>query len=122
MADVAEAEIQFSKACEQLGYSYALTGFSAASRIAPMVRYQRMSTFINGEIEPIIAALGWKSVSSGANVSFLMPYYNYVFHAAKNVGGSQIVGLVQTYLDLQYSRGRGQEAADAIRKELEKSW
>jgi hypothetical protein len=122
LADVAEAEVQFSEACEQLGHSYALTGFSAASRIAPMVRYQRMSAFINGEIEPIATALGWKSVSSGANVSLLIPYDNGVFYAAKNVGGSQIVGLVQTYLDLQNSRGRGQEAADAIRKELEKTW
>jgi hypothetical protein len=122
LANVAEAEVLFSEACERLGFSYALTGFSAANRIAPMVRYQRMSAFINGEIEPIIVALGWKHVSSGANVSLLMPYDNGVFHATKNVGGSQIVGLVQTYLDLQNSRGRGQEAADAIRKELEKSW
>jgi len=122
LADVAEAEVQFGEACEQLGYSYALTGFSAASRIAPMVRYQRMSAFINGEIEPILAALGWKPVNSGANVNLLMPYDNGVFYAAKNVGESQIVGLVQTYLDLQNSRGRGQEAADAIRKELEKTW
>jgi len=122
LADVAEAEVQLSEACEQLGYSYALTGFSAASRIAPMVRYQRMSAFINGEIEPIATALGWKPVSSGANISLLIPYDIGVFYAAKNVGGSQIVGLVQTYLDLQSSRGRGQEAADAIRKELEKSW
>ncbi|MCX6077937.1 MAG: type IV toxin-antitoxin system AbiEi family antitoxin [Chloroflexi bacterium] len=122
LAGVAEAEALFSEACEQLGFSYALTGFSAANRIAPMVRYQRISAFINGEIEPIVTSLGWKHVSSGANISLLMPYDNGVFHDAKNVGGSQIVGLVQTYLDLQNSRGRGQEAADAIRKELEKSW
>ena len=122
LADVAEAEVQFSEACERLGISYALTGFSAASRVAPMVRYQRVSAFINGEMEPIIAALGWKPVNSGANVSLLMPYDNGVFYAAKSVDGSQIVGLVQTYLDLQNSRGRGQEAAEAIRKELEKSW
>ena len=122
LADVAEAEVRFNEACEWLGFSYALTGFSAANRIAPMVRYQRMSAFINGEIEPIVTALGWKPVSSGANISLLNPYENGVFYDAKNVGGSQIVGLVQTYLDLQNSRGRGREAADAIRKELEKSW
>ena len=121
LADVAEAEVQFSEACERLGISYALTGFSAASRVAPMVRYQRVSAFVSGEIEPVITALGWKPVSSGANVSLLMPYDNGVFYAVKSVGGSQIVGLVQTYLDLQNSHGRGQEAADAIRNELEKS-
>lgn len=122
LADVAEAEGQFSEACERLGFSYALTGFSAAGRIAPMVRYQRISAYVNGELEPLAAALGWKPVSSGANVGLLIPYDDGVFYGAKNAGGSQIASPVQIYLDLQNSRGRGQEAADAVRKELEKSW
>lgn len=122
LADVAEAEGQFSEACQRLGLAYVLTGFSAASHIAPMVRYQRMTAYINGELEPLAAALGWKPVSSGANVGLLIPYDDGVFYGAKNVDGSQIASLVQIYLDLQNSRGRGQEAADAIRKEMEKSW
>jgi hypothetical protein len=122
LADVAEAEVQFSEACQRLGFSYALTSFSAASRIAPMVRYQRMSAYVNGEIELLAATLNWKPVSSGANVGLLIPYDDGVFYGATNIGGSQIAGLVQTYLDLQNSRGRGQEAAEAVRKELEKSW
>jgi hypothetical protein len=122
LADVAEAEVQFSEACQRLGFSYALTSFSAASRIAPMVRYQRMSAYVNGEIELLAATLNWKPVSSGANVGLLIPYDDGVFYGATNIGSSQIAGLVQTYLDLQNSRGRGQEAADAIRKELEKTW
>ena len=122
LTDVAESEYQFSKACERLGFSYALTGFSAASRIAPMVRYQRMSAYVSGEIEPLAAALGWKTVNSGANVGLLIPYDDGVFYSAKNIGGSQITSLVQIFLDLQNLRGRGQEAADAVRKEMEKSW
>lgn len=121
LTDVAESEYQFSEACERLGFSYALTGFSAASRIAPMVRYQRMSAYVSGEIEPLAAVLGWKTVNSGANVGLLIPYDEGVFYGAKEVGGSQIANLVQVYLDLQNSRGRGQEAADAVRKEMEKS-
>jgi len=122
LADVAEAEVQFSEACQQLGFSNALTSFSAASRIAPMVRYQRMSAYVNGEIELLAATLNWKPVNSGANIGLLIPYDDGVFYGATNVGGSQIAGLVQTYLDLQNSRGRGQEAAEAVRKEIEKSW
>jgi hypothetical protein len=122
LTDVAESEYQFSEACERLGFSYALTGFSAASRIAPMVRYQRMSAYVSGEIEPLAAALGWKTVNSGANVGLLIPYDDGVFYSAKNIGGSQITSLVQIYLDLQNLRGRGQEAADAVRREMEKSW
>lgn len=121
-AVVTEAEVQFSEACQRLGFPYALTGFSAASRIAPMVRYQRMTAYVNGELEPLAAALNWKPVSSGANVGLLIPYDDGVFYGATNVDGSQIAGLVQTYLDLQNSRGRGQEAAEAVHKELEKSW
>lgn len=122
LTDVAESEYQFSEACKQLGFSYALTGFSAASRIAPMVRYQRMSAYVSGEIEPLAAVLGWKTVNSGANIGLLIPYDEGVFYGAKEVGGSQIANLAQVYLDLQNSRGRGQEAADAVRKEMEKSW
>lgn len=122
LTDVAESEYQFSEACERLGFSYALTGFSAGSRIAPMVRYQRLSAYVNGDIERLAAVLGWKTVNSGANVGLLIPYDEGVFYGAKEVGGSQIANLVQVYLDLQNLHGRGQEAAEAVRKEMEKSW
>ncbi len=122
LADVTEAEYQFSEACDRLGFSYALTGFSAASRIAPMVRYQRMLAYASGELEPLVAALGWKPVNSGANIGLLIPYDDGVLYGAKNVDGVRIASWVQVYLDLQNLRGRGQEAADAVRKELEKSW
>lgn len=122
LADVSEAEYQLGDACQQLGIQYALTGFSAASRIAPMVRYQRVSVYAGGEIEALLDKLGWKQVSSGANVSLLLPYDDGVFYNAQNIGGVQIVSPVQVYLDLQSLRGRGQEAADAVRKEILKTW
>jgi hypothetical protein len=122
LADVIEAEYQFSEACDRLGFSYALTGFSAASRMAPMVRYQRMSVYFSGEHEPLVTELGWKPVSSGANIGLLIPYDDGVYYGAKNMGGVQIASLVQVYLDLQSLHGRGQEAAEAVRKEMEKSW
>ncbi len=100
LTDVSESEYQFSEACERLGFSYAFTGFSAASRIAPMVRYQRMSAYVSGEMEPLAAELGWKTVNSGANVGLLIPYDEGVFYGTKEVGGSQIANLVQVYLDL----------------------
>jgi hypothetical protein len=120
--DVVEAEYKFGEACQQLDIQYALTGFSAASRIAPMVRYQRMSAYLDGDVEILLDKLGWKQVNSGANVSLLLPYDDGVFYNAQPINGVQIASLVQIYLDLQNSRGRGQEAADAVRKEILKTW
>ena len=74
------------------------------------------------EINTLIEALEWKPVISGANVSLLVPYDEGVFYGAKNIDGIEITAPVQTYLDLQNYRGRGQEAAQAVRKELEKTW
>jgi len=122
LADVNEAEYQFGEACQQLGTQYALTGFSAASRIAPMVRYQRMSAYVGENVEALLAKLGWKQVNSGANVSLLIPYDEGVFYNAQPIDGVQIASPVQVYLDLQNSHARGQEAADAVRKEILKTW
>lgn len=122
MAEIPEIEAQLAETCQQLGIRYALTGFSSAARIAPMVRYQKVSSYVQGDISILIETMGWKAVSSGANVSLLLPYDNGVFYAAKDVDGIIITALVQTYLDLQSSRGRGQEAAQSVRKEMEKTW
>lgn len=120
--DVVDAEYKFGEACQQLDIQYALTGFSAASRIAPMVRYQRMSAYVSEEVGTLLDKLGWKQVNGGANVSLLLPYDDGVFHNTQPVDGIKIASPVQVYLDLQNSRGRGQEAADAVRKEILKTW
>ncbi len=122
MAEIPEIEAQLAETSQQLHLRYALTGFSSAARIAPMVRYPRASAYVKGDIRALIQALGWKPVTSGANVSLLVPYDDGVFYGAKDVEGVAITAPVQTYLDLQSQRGRGQEAAQAVRKEMEKSW
>ncbi len=122
MADVSEAEYQLADACRQRAVRYALTGFSGAARYAPMVRYQRGMAYVSTEVAEVAEALGWRSVETGANMSLLLPYDSGVFYGAAAVQQVEIVGLVQLYLDLQSYRGRGQEAAQAVRKELEKAW
>jgi hypothetical protein len=66
-----------------------------------MVRYQKVSAYANGNVSALAETLGWKAVTSGANVSLLIPYDDGVFYDAKNVDEIAIVLLVQTYLDLQ---------------------
>ena len=99
-----------------------MTGFSSAARIAPMVRYKKASAYVDGDIDMLIKTMEWKPVPSGANISLLLPYDDGVFYNTRTVDEIMIVAPVQTYLDLQYYRGRGQEAAQAIRKEMEKTW
>ncbi len=122
MAELSEIEAQLAATCQRLGLQYALTGFSSAARIAPMVRYQRASAYVKGDVNSLIETLGWKAVSSGANVNLLISYDDGVFFGAKDMDDITIAAPVQTYLDLQNIRGRGQEAAQVVRKAMEKTW
>lgn len=122
LAEIPEIEAKVAETCRMLGLGYALTGFSSAARIAPMVRYQKSSIYINGEPRSLLETLGWKTVPSGSNVSLLVAYDEGVFLEEKEIDSINIVSLVQTYLDLQGMRGRGQEAANAVRSALEKTW
>jgi len=122
MDKLPEIEAQLAETCQRLSLDYVLTGFSSAARIAPMVRYQKASAYVKGDMSTLIESLGWKAVSSGANVSLINPYDDGVFYGMHIIDEIAIAAPVQTYLDLQSIRGRGQEAAQAIRKEIEKTW
>jgi hypothetical protein len=122
LAEVAECEYQLAEACQRLGMRYALTAFSGAARLAPAVRYQRAVVYVEGDMNALTDSLGWKPVTSGANVSLLVPYDEGVFFDSREMDGTQLVTPVQIYLDLQNYRNRGQEAAQAIRKGIEQSW
>jgi hypothetical protein len=122
LSEVAECEYQLAEACQRLGMRYALTAFSGAARIAPAVRYQRAVAYVDGNLDSLTNPLGWKPVTSGANVSLLVPYDEGVFFDNRELHGTQLVTPIQIYLDLQEYRNRGQEAAQAIRKGIEQSW
>ncbi len=122
LSEVAECEYQLGGACQRQGIRYALTAFSAAARLAPAVRYQRAVAYVDGDLDSLTNSLGWKPVTSGANVSLLVPYDEGVFFDNREMDGMQLVTPIQIYLDLQNYRNRGQEAAQAIRKGIEQSW
>jgi len=122
LAELAECEYQLAEACQRQGMRYALTAFSGAARLAPAVRYQRAVVYVEADMNALTVSLGWKPVTSGANVSLLVPYDEGVFFDSREMDGTQLVTPVQIYLDLQNYRNRGQEAAQAIRKGIEQSW
>jgi hypothetical protein len=120
---IAEIESDLAKACDGEGIRYALTGFSGAARYAPSVRYQRAMAYVSLDVERIAKLLSLKEVTSGANVTFLIPYDEGVLYGARSVEGICIASPVQVYLDLLGMKGRGEEAAQAILDEvIRRSW
>ena len=88
-----------------------------------MVRYQRVTAYVSGDIGDLVKALGLKEVASGANVTFLSPYDDGVFYGAIDVNGIRIVSAVQAYLDLIGYRGRGEEAAGFLLEQvIQRQW
>jgi len=122
LTEMAESEYQLAEACQRQRVRFALTAFSGAARMAPAVHYQRATVYVDGGLDSLADSLGWKPVNSGANVSLLVPYDTGVFFDSREIDGISIVTPVQIYLDLQSQRGRGQEAAEAIRKVIERAW
>jgi hypothetical protein len=122
MSEVAECEYELANACNRQGIRYALTGFSGSARFAPAVRYQRAVAYVDGDLTTLTNSLGWKTVPTGANISLLIPYDDGVFLENLDVNEIKVAAPVQIFLDLQNYRGRGQEAAQAIRKVIEQSW
>lgn len=120
---IADLEYILAETCTSAKLHYAFTGFSGAARLAPFVRYQRATAYVDNNLEKITTSLQLKSVASGANLSLLVPYDRGVFYKSQNIDNTNIVTPVQLYLDLKGYRGRGEEAAQTLLKEVwEPQW
>ena len=115
---LSQIEGKLADVCRQSGTRYALTGFSAAARLAPMVRYQRATAYVIGDIAEVAQRAGFKPVTSGANVSLIEPYDAGVLAGGREIDGIHLASPVQVYLDLLSFRGRGEEAAQAVLDEV----
>lgn len=113
-----DVEIEISETCDDLKIPYALTGFSASNRLAPMVRGQRAMIYVRNSIELVAEKVGLKPVESGANIVLIQPYDDGVYWDASPIGNLQIANPIQVYLDLKRYPGRGEEAADFLNREV----
>jgi hypothetical protein len=118
-----EIESQIAEALSGKSTKYAFTGFSGAARLAPVViGYQRVMVYVE-DPDAVASLLGLKSVSSGANVSLLVPYEQGVFYGTREFDGVLVASPIQIYLDLVGYRGRGVEAAKEIFEQaLKPTW
>jgi len=120
---IPQIEENLARLCGEKGVRYALTGFSAAARLAPAVRYARAFAYVEETRQDVASLLEFKEVPSGANVSLLTPLDEGVFYGVEDIDRVRITSPVQAYLDLVGFRGRGEEAADALLREvIRKRW
>lgn len=118
MKPLQDLEFEIADTCRMMNIPYALTGFSASNRLAPMVRGQRAMVYVSRDIDSVAEKVGLKPVESGANIILIQPYDDGVFWNAKSIGDLEISEPVQVYLDLKRYPGRGEEAADFLFREV----
>jgi len=118
MRSIPEIEDDLAKVCREKGIEYALTGFSGAARFAPAVRFTRTMAYVYNTREDVASLLNLKEVESGANVTLLRPYDGGVFYGAQVIENIRIVSPVQIYLDLKGYKGRGEEAAEVLLRDV----
>ena len=122
-AEAGEIESRLARACKKKGIACALTSFSGAIRLAPMVRYQQVTAYVSELTDELARDLDLKKVDSGANVSILAPYDEGVYYGTRTFGRAQVVSAVQVYLDLGGPAGRGKEAAEfLLQTEIRPTW
>lgn len=103
----------------------AYAAFSAADVQAPAVRQSRTWLFVNPSIErELESTVEAKSVDSGENLVLLLPDDRGVFYRVEtSANRAPSTNVVQTYVDLASSGGRGDEAAEAIlQQRLKPAW
>lgn len=115
---IPQTEAELAAASQRISARFAFSGFSGAVRLAPAVRYQRVTAYVLGDLPALADHLGLKQVSSGANVTLMQPYDEGVFYGAREVESAPVASPVQMYLDLTQTKGRGEEAASAILEEV----
>lgn len=118
MQSIQEIESGLARVCKEENIEYALTGFSGAARFAPAVRYNRAMAYIYNTGEDVASLLNLKEVESGANITLLGPYDEGVFYGMQVIDDIRVASPLQIYLDLKSYKGRGEEAAEAILRDV----
>ena len=123
LKSVTDIENTLADYCNDRKIKYALTGFSGAARVKPVVNYKKAMVYVADFGEDALLALSLKAVKSGGNLLLFIPYDDGVFYGSSTMDKIQIVSEIQLYLDLQGFRGRGEEAATALYERIvEKTW
>ena len=113
-----ELETRIKMSCNDLKVRYALSGLAGAFRLAPFVRYRRVTFYLEDKIDELVKIMDLKSVTSGENVTVITPLDDGVFYNLDRIGEMPVVSPIQLYLDLNVLGDRGKEAANFIFKQV----
>lgn len=119
MSDEADVIGRLASWCDREQAKWALSDFSGAWRLSPMVRHKLTSIAVlntgSGERRrALLEHLGAKPVDSGANLSLRFTGDKYTFYKSRMVDQVRVLSPLQLYLDLKTKTGRGDEAAEAL--------
>lgn len=115
----------FGKVGSRKGPDYAFTCLAGALLVAPFVRPTNTHIYVRSEADAGEWArlLGLSPVEENGNVKFAIAESSGVFYGSTLVkGGVRVVSDVQLYADLLNYPARGEEAAGAIYKIIDKRW
>lgn len=116
LLEPSEFEGRLKIACNDLKVRYALSGLAGAFRLAPFVRYHRVTFYLEDKVNALVKKMDLKSVTSGENVTITTPSDDGVFYDLRRIGEMPVVSPIQLYLDLSVIGDRGKEAADYLFK------
>jgi hypothetical protein len=128
MHKASEAERKIAGWCADNAVRFALTGLAGAWRLAPDVRYQQSTFYVESKdnvdvVNDLVQHLGAKRVDSGANLVLVVPEDSFVLYQSRKIDDIDVASPVQLYLDLQKQPGRGEEAAQEIlKREIVPTW
>ncbi len=128
MQKAGEAERRIARWCAEKAVRVALTDMAGAWRLAPSVRYQQSTVYVESKddvdvVNDLVEHLGARRVDSGANLVLVPPKDPYVFYQSRKVDDIDVASPLQLYLDLRKQPGRGEEAAQEIlKREIMPTW
>ena len=103
---------------------YALTTLVGALKVAPYVRPTNIYLYVQSkeDAKKWGGLLNLSPIETSGNIIFVVPDDSNVFYGTQTIDGIKVVSKVQLYVDLLNYAGRGEEAAEALYKKIEKEW
>lgn len=117
VGSIEELVIKLKTASIHHGVRYALTGPSGASLIFPYLNPTMVQLYVDVLRREFLDGLGVDAVPSEGNLLIRVVEQENEFIGSRQVKGIYVVSDIQLYLDLWAMGGRGQEAAEELRRE-----
>lgn len=117
--DMSELPHRLAGACESSGVRYVITQEAAAQVYAPfLVKISRVACrMAPGTFDAALSKLQARAVAEGANLLVIETKTEGEFLFKERHGSVWLANPIQVYLDLLWSGGRSQEAAEHLRRE-----